>query len=146
MNKFSENVYKLRKKSGLTQEDMAERMEVSRQTISNWETGVAQPTLDKAIEISELFSVSIDELIGKKRAEKEVKTSEVLKKLMGSYVTIRQKVSEDRPLVYDEIILKHCLVTEVGPVMIKVIFTKKNIKEEKMIFTKDIELIERECN
>ncbi|CAM3731334.1 helix-turn-helix transcriptional regulator [Erysipelothrix urinaevulpis] len=144
MNKFSKNVYELRKKSGLTQEDLAERMEVSRQTISNWETGVAQPTLDKAIEISELFSVSIDELIGQQSKSKELHPSRVLTNLIGQTVTIRQKVSENKPILFDEIVLKNCLVKDVSPVMIKVILMKKKIKEEKMIFTKDIELIEKE--
>lgn len=64
---FHEKLYDLRKSSGLTQEEMAERLEVSRQTISNWETGSASPSLDKALELSELFSVSLDELVGRQK-------------------------------------------------------------------------------
>ena len=59
---FSENLYKLRKQQGLSQEDLAEKIDVSRQTISKWEMGQTTPEMDKLILLSNLFNVSIDEL------------------------------------------------------------------------------------
>lgn len=59
---FSENLYNLRKKEGLSQEEFAEKIDVSRQTISKWEIGQTTPEMDKLIMISKLFNVSIDEL------------------------------------------------------------------------------------
>ena len=59
---FSENLYNLRKKEGLSQEELAEKIDVSRQTISKWEIGQTTPEMDKLIMISKLFNVSIDEL------------------------------------------------------------------------------------
>ncbi len=60
---LSEKIYMLRKKQGLSQEQFAEQLGVSRQAISKWETGASIPDSDKLIAISELFHVSLDDLI-----------------------------------------------------------------------------------
>ena len=61
------NLQYLRKlHGGMTQEKLAERMNVSRQTISKWETGEAYPELDKLIDLSRLFSCTIDALLMEK--------------------------------------------------------------------------------
>lgn len=54
----------LRKDSGLSQEELAERMEVSRQTISRWETGATRPSADKLARLSQVLGVSADTLLG----------------------------------------------------------------------------------
>lgn len=60
---FGQNLQFLRRmRRGMTQEDLAERMGVSRQTISKWETGEALPEMDKAIEICGFFSCTMDAL------------------------------------------------------------------------------------
>ena len=60
---LSEKLYQLRKKNGLSQEQLAEQLNVSRQAISKWETGVAVPESEKLIAISKYFNVSLDCLI-----------------------------------------------------------------------------------
>lgn len=60
---FSEKLYSLRKKSGLSQEQLAERLNVSRQAISKWESGVSVPENDKLIAIGRYFNVTIDYLL-----------------------------------------------------------------------------------
>lgn len=60
---FKEKLQKLRKNAGMTQIDLAEKMLVSRQTISKWETGSAIPDIENIIHISDLFNVSLDYLI-----------------------------------------------------------------------------------
>lgn len=60
---FSEKIYMLRTKARLTQDDMADKFGVSRQTIYKWENGVTYPEVDKIIKISEVFNVSIDYLL-----------------------------------------------------------------------------------
>lgn len=60
---LSEKLYKLRKKSGLSQEQLAEQLNVSRQAISKWESGAAVPESEKLIIISEYFKVSVDYLL-----------------------------------------------------------------------------------
>ena len=58
------NIQFLRKCNGsMTQERLAERMNVSRQTVSKWETGEAVPEIDKLLELSSLFSCTLDNLL-----------------------------------------------------------------------------------
>ena len=66
---FSQNLQKLRSEKNLSQEQLADKIGVSRQTISAWESGKASPELDKITAISKLFSVSIDELVGEIKTE-----------------------------------------------------------------------------
>ena len=66
---FSQNLQKIRSEKNLSQEQLADKIGVSRQTISAWESGKASPELDKITAISKLFSVSIDELVGEIKTE-----------------------------------------------------------------------------
>ena len=66
---LGEKIYKLRTKQGLSQGDLAEHLNVSRQSISKWETGGSTPDLDKLINISQLFGVTLDELVLDKKPE-----------------------------------------------------------------------------
>lgn len=59
---LSEKIYTLRRKSGLSQEQLAEKIGVSRQAISKWEGGLSTPELDKLKALSEYFQITIDEL------------------------------------------------------------------------------------
>lgn len=61
--KFSEKLYKLRTDAGYSQEDLANRLEVSRQAVSKWEMGVALPETNKLVDIAKFFGVSIDYLL-----------------------------------------------------------------------------------
>ena len=54
---------KARENAGYTQEQVAERIRVSRQTISNWETGKTLPDIISIIDLSDLYQISIDELL-----------------------------------------------------------------------------------
>ena len=60
---LSEKLYKLRKNSGLSQEQLAEKLNVSRQAISKWESGTAVPESEKLVTISNYFGVSVDYLL-----------------------------------------------------------------------------------
>ena len=61
--KFSEKLYFLRKRMALSQEQLAEQLDVSRQAISKWEGGMAFPESEKLIVISEFFGISLDDLL-----------------------------------------------------------------------------------
>ncbi len=67
---ISEKIYMLRKKNNLSQEELAEKIGVSRQAISKWESGTSLPEIEKLISLSEYFNVSIDYLV-KEQAEDE---------------------------------------------------------------------------
>ena len=60
---FNEKLQELRKGKGLTQEDLAEKLFVSRTAISKWESGRGYPSIDSLKEIARFFSVTIDDLI-----------------------------------------------------------------------------------
>lgn len=60
--KFNEKLIKLRKSAGLSQEELGNRLDVARQTISKWELGETTPEMDKLVELSNLFNVSMDEM------------------------------------------------------------------------------------
>ncbi len=58
-----EKIAALRKKGGMTQEELAEVLNVSRQSVSRWEMDIAFPETDKLIKLSKIFAVSIDYLL-----------------------------------------------------------------------------------
>ena len=60
---FSEKLLKLRKEQGLSQEELAERLAVTRQAISRWENGETMPDAPNLLKLSDLFDVSIDALL-----------------------------------------------------------------------------------
>jgi transcriptional regulator with XRE-family HTH domain len=61
--KLNEKLYQLRKKNGLTQTDVAEKLGISRQAVSRWEIGVAVPSLENIKILSELFGVPVENLL-----------------------------------------------------------------------------------
>lgn len=63
MMEFSEKLMTLRKQAGLSQEQLADRLGVTRQSVSKWESGAAFPELVKLISLSEMFGVSVDYLV-----------------------------------------------------------------------------------
>lgn len=60
---LSQTIYTLRTAKGLSQLELAEQLEVSRQSVSKWETGQSVPDLDKLIKLADLFGISVDELV-----------------------------------------------------------------------------------
>lgn len=71
--KLSEKIIELRKASGMTQEDLASKCNVSRQSISKWEADIALPETDKLLMLGEIFHVSMDVLLKDELTLSEVK-------------------------------------------------------------------------
>ena len=75
---FNEKLQQLRKSKGLTQEELAEKLYVSRTAVSKWESGRGYPSIDSLKEIAKYFSVTIDDLLSGEKlisiAEKESKS------------------------------------------------------------------------
>ena len=61
---LAERLVALRKKQGYSQQEIADRLSVTRQTISNWECGQGAPALDKAAELAAIYQIRLDELAG----------------------------------------------------------------------------------
>ena len=68
---FAENLTELRKLSNYSQEDLAERIGVSRQTLSKYETGESLPDIEKCRLLAEVFSVTVDDLISYEKNDEE---------------------------------------------------------------------------
>ena len=83
---FNEKLQQLRKSKGLTQEELAEAIFVSRTAVSKWESGRGYPNIDSLKELSRYFSVTIDELI----CPDEIITAAENEKraLIGSYTSL----------------------------------------------------------
>ncbi len=63
---FAENLKELRKEKEIGQETLALELSVSVKTVSHWETGYTQPSIEQLIKIADYFGVSTDELLGRK--------------------------------------------------------------------------------
>lgn len=95
---FSENLKILRKEKGFSQEQLATRLNVVRQTISKWEKGISVPDAELLIQLAEVLDVTVSDLLGKKieitegQNEKDILASE-LAKLNELLVTYGNKLS-----------------------------------------------------
>lgn len=70
-----EKLYELRRASGMSQEELAEKLGVSRQAVSKWESGATQPELSKLIELSKIYQVSVDALLSLEHAKEQQDSS-----------------------------------------------------------------------
>ena len=82
---FAENVKMLRKQAGMSQEQLAEKLGVSRQAVTKWETGAGIPDIENIMAISALFDISIDDLLSNERDSKKVVETEYLYERITEY-------------------------------------------------------------
>ena len=99
--KFNERLLELRKKNGWSQEELGYKLDVSRQTISKWESGQTTPELEKLRTLSKIFDISVDELISDDSEEK----SETKQTPTNDNVTKRKKSIFFKVLIYLLIVL-----------------------------------------
>ena len=134
---IGEKIIELRKKYNLTQEKLAEKIEVSRQTVSNWESNSTSPDLLQASKLTKIFKISLDELVDNNLdiACKNNLTDNVFSNLIGK--TCHLNVSEtlyDFYLNHD----KPLKILEVNNDFIKIEYNYQKEKHTKLI---DIDLI-----
>ena len=112
---FNENLKIIRKEKGLSQEQMALRLNVVRQTISKWEKGLSIPDAEMTIKIAEILDVSVNKLLGEKIETEEKEklleniTSE-LEKLNEFFATKQQKSKQIKKKILDIIIIVFAVV------------------------------------
>lgn len=70
---LGEKIYQLRTEKNLSQGDLADMLDVSRQSVSKWENNTAVPDLDKLIKLCNVFEISLDELTGREQVKEETK-------------------------------------------------------------------------
>ena len=91
---FGENLKTLRKQKGFSQEELAVRLHVVRQTVSKWEKGLSVPDADALIRLAEVLEVSVSELLGAK-IENENASADVAEQLsrINEQLAIRNRRS-----------------------------------------------------
>ena len=85
--KFNEKLIKLRKEMGLSQEELGNKLNVARQTVSKCELGETTPEMDKLIKMSEIFNITLDELIKDKNNDENINNTNS-QKLAGLVIKI----------------------------------------------------------
>ena len=114
---LGENILNYRKKNGLSQEQLGEKVNVTRQTISNWELNETQPNPEQLKQLSKTLNVSVDELIDNdienvilkkvKITEKQTKTiKKILKGILVGFISL---------LIIDIVAFIICFTNKIGP-------------------------------
>ena len=114
---LGQNILNLRKKEGLSQEDLGEKVNVTRQTISNWELGETTPNPDQLKLLSKALNTSVDDLIDndfqntilskvKITESKQKKIKKILKGILIGFIII---------LIIDIIAFIICFTGKIGP-------------------------------
>ncbi len=88
---FSEKLLTLRKANNLTQEQLAEKLDVSRQSVSKWESGQATPELDKIVALSAIFDVTTDYLLKSSEIDDLSVKTDILEKQQQQMLVREQK-------------------------------------------------------
>ena len=91
--KFSEKLIDLRRKSGLTQEELAEKINISRQSLSKWELGTSTPDTENILKLSRVFNVSTDYLLLNEKSSEEPKKNLKLRKSLSLALIIVSIIS-----------------------------------------------------
>lgn len=91
---LSEKIVKLRKNNNLTQEQLAEQLNVSRQSVSKWESGQAAPDIDKIVAMGEIFHVTTDYLLKPSELDELAMKTEMLEKRQREILENEEKRKE----------------------------------------------------
>lgn len=90
---LGQNIAFARKRNSLSQEEMANRLNVSRQSVSLWENDQTTPTLDKLNELANILSVSIDQLFGRSSFETKIELNNTTEKSTNKRGSVFSKIT-----------------------------------------------------
>ena len=112
---FNNKLYELRKQKGLSQEELANKLNVSRQPVSKWELGDSTPDMEKLIVLSDLFEISLDELVLGKIPEPQqaAKTPDVINTIEEKVLTEKNKKTARKGLKIAAILFGIMLAVDV---------------------------------
>ena len=112
--KFSDRLYELRRQRGLSQEELANQIDVSRQTVSKWEIGDTVPDMDKLVALGEVFEISLDELVKGISLGKQIsKETDITQVLEDKVLTPENKTKAKKGFKIAAIILGVALAIDV---------------------------------
>ena len=109
---LKDNLKTLRKNKGLSQEELSIKLNVVRQTISKWETGLSVPDAEMLIKISELFETPVSEILGESIEEKETNDLKVISEkleVINEQLSISQNQKRKRKIIA-LLIIDICLI------------------------------------
>ena len=147
---LGEKLITLRKKYGYSQQELADKLSVTRQTISNWELNQGAPSLDKAVELAAIYGISLDDLAENSvqviAKEKPAKSNVLLKQAEGRMARISIFDMERWvEMGFDFNYSDKVKITEVTDRWIKIEYsrTKENhlLKKETVVKLVDIDVI-----
>lgn len=105
-----DNIKRLRQQKGMTQEILAEKLHIVRQTVSKWEKGLSVPDSEMLVRLAEVFEVSVSELLGE----------------TSDFVPEKDSVAEQLALINEQLIIKNRRVRRIWKVIL-VIFIAINL-------------------
>lgn len=91
---LNENIKQMRKSKGITQEELAIKLGVVRQTVSKWEKGISVPDSEMLIEIAEIFETSVSVLLGETKNTDETETS--IAELSNKLSLINEQLAKEK--------------------------------------------------
>ena len=109
---LKDNLKTLRKNKGLSQEELSIKLNVVRQTISKWETGLSVPDAEMLVTISELFETPVSEILGESIEEKETNDLKIISEkleVINEQLSISQKKKRKRKIMV-LLIIDICLI------------------------------------
>lgn len=140
---FGENLKTLRKQKGFSQEELAARLHVTRQTVSKWEKNLSVPNADTLICLAEILEISVSELLGEK-IENENTVSDIAEQL--SRINQRLAVKNRRLRRIWKVIAIIVAVIVIRNILIAVFFSVPNISGDGMnnqsIVTEETQIVE----
>ena len=99
MQKIGKKIVSLRKQKNMTQMELADRMGISFQAVSNWERGNSMPDISKLPELAEIFGVSLDELLGEKSSLVEAAVENRLEECVKSGDATEEEIKDVLPIL-----------------------------------------------
>lgn len=133
--KLNEKIMNLRKKEGLSQEELAEKLNVTRQTVSKWELGTITPKIDKLTEMSRVFDITVEELISEEEIEeKETGNNPIVE---DQAKKINENKTRKWPIIVVGIVLIMLIIILIWGCLTKFVFNSvldKSKEGQKMVF------------
>ena len=134
--KIGNKISELRKKANETQEQLALKLNVTRQTLSSWESDITSPDLKQAAELSKIFKVNINDLVDDNLAiECKNNSNNIFNSLIGKECYLDTKISDDDYRIYNS----PCKIISINDDFVKFEFVHNKKTISKLI---DINLID----
>lgn len=119
--KFNEKLIQLRKEKKLSQEALGEKLNVARQTVSKWELGETTPEMDKLVKMSEIFEISLDNLMKDAEVENNSSNNTNTQKLAGIVIFILK--------IIGVVIIVSIVLTIISTILFSTVRTETKVEE-----------------